>query len=282
MYIRNRALSAGFKLLLAVAAAAGLALHFGLLSGGRVDFGGLRYYTLLSNLLCFVYFLADGIAVAACGHDILARFKGALTMGITVTGLVYHVMLSGIGFSMQSAMAAANQLLHTFVPLMALLDWLLFDRKGRYRPSDPLLWVLLPDIYFVYATLRGFLGGPVSVFPGGSRFPYFFMDYDLLGWRVLLYVTALHLFFYPARLSFLRYRPAARQKGRLAPRLRYRLMGGLPARFFRYDRAADRVGSKTRHPALRSSAGGIPTEQTIRRPDGERSRNTKENSRRKL
>lgn len=195
MYIRNCALSAGFKLLLAAAAAAGLALHFGLLSGGRVDFGGLRYYTLLSNLLCFVYFLADGIAVAACGHDILPRFKGALTMGITVTGLVYHVMLSGIGFSMQSAMAAANQLLHTFVPLMALLDWLLFDRKGRYRSSDPLLWVLLPDIYFVYATLRGFLGGPVSVFPGGSRFPYFFMDYDLLGWRVLLYVAALHLFF---------------------------------------------------------------------------------------
>ena len=184
--------SAAFKLLLALSGLAGILIQCGVFTK-RPDFSSLRYYTLISNALLVAYFFPA--AFFALRHDdrMLPSLKGALTMGITVTGLVFHMLLSG-SFTMGGSAAVANQLLHTCTPLMAVLDWLLFDEKGRYHKWMPLQWALLPDVYFVLATLYGFFSG--GRFVNGSRFPYFFIDYDTLGvGRVLLNVLGLNLAF---------------------------------------------------------------------------------------
>ena len=37
---------------------------------------------------------------------------------------------------------------------MAVLDWILFDAKGRFRPYDPLWWAAAPVIYCVVLLVR--------------------------------------------------------------------------------------------------------------------------------
>lgn len=153
-----------------------------------------RYYTLLSNVLCCLYF-GVASAFAFMGKEtLLPRVKGTMIMGITVTGLVYHFMLSNSTFSMGGSMATANIILHYIVPVCSVLDWLLFDQKGHYTKLSPFIWTIFPNLYFVAATIYGFSGG--QPFYDGGRFPYFFINYDTQGvGKVLLYVLALNAMF---------------------------------------------------------------------------------------
>ena len=193
MRIENRTVSAAWKAAACLAGLAGILIQCGALDGDW-DLLVLRYYTLVSNVLCTVYFGIAAAFTAAGKATPLPKCKGALLMGITVTGLVYHLLLSDGTFRMSDTMAVADTLLHTVTPILCVTDWLLFDEKGTYTPMSPLSWVILPDAYFVLATAYGFCGG--KPFYGDGRFPYFFMDYDTLGvWRVLAYVAALNAAF---------------------------------------------------------------------------------------
>ncbi|MCK9253355.1 MAG: Pr6Pr family membrane protein [Clostridiales bacterium] len=184
--------SVAIKLGIALAALAGILIQAGAFSG-RWRWSVFNYFTLVSNVLCVVYY---GIAVSCATRGRASWqpvLKGALVMGMTVTGLVYHVMLSG-SFTMQGTMAVSDALLHTVVPLLTVLDWLIFEQKGRTTWKYPFAWVILPDAYFVTSVVRVALGASLGY--GGNRYPYPFLNADALGWgRVWLNVAVMHVFF---------------------------------------------------------------------------------------
>ncbi len=199
MHIRNCVLALAFRLILIVGCLYGLFLVTGL-STGAFNPTLLAYYTIQSNLVVLVLFAVLAIRTA---HDcrtagvrgastLSPRIKGTVTLAITVTLLVYHFMLVPTMFTMYpnySPFTLQDVLVHYFTPLMALGDWLLFDPKGRYRWADPLLWLSLPLAYLVFALVRAqFISVPG---PTGSRYPYFFMDIDKLGWGVVPWLVGL-------------------------------------------------------------------------------------------
>lgn len=178
--------------MLALCAAIGLIWQLGLFSGAP-RWGALRYYTVLVDLLCFIYFTVDEYAVLLRGKNWWSLIKGGLTMAAVASGLVAYFVLGQSPLALLRTGAVASLLLHYAVPLLTVLDWLLFDRKGSFRPTDPLVWAVFPNVYSLYATVRGFLLSPAF---GGSRFPYAFMDYDALGvGRVLLHWLVFNLAF---------------------------------------------------------------------------------------
>ncbi|MDR1034281.1 MAG: Pr6Pr family membrane protein [Bifidobacteriaceae bacterium] len=152
-------------------------------------FGGdilsiLSYYTILSNILVIVFFAwLLFYTVVARQLDTPRPFytvKGAVTVAITLTFLVFHFMLRPTMFTMGSAdyvNSPANVLVHYVVPLMTIADWLLFDKKGNFKKLDPIKWLLIPLTYLVFALIRA------QFIPIGtqSRYPYFFIDLDQLG-----------------------------------------------------------------------------------------------------
>lgn len=198
MRIDCRPASVAFKLAIVASSTVGVLIQTGVI-GGPLNLGALKYFTLLSNILVAIYFAFDAAWTARGLGNPAPRLKGAVVMSIAVTGIVFHTMLSGTAFNMGGADALAqflgvlgNQLLHTVSPIMATLDWLLFDEKGTYTWKMPPTWVLLADLYFVYATVSGFL---LPVGTEGGRFPYPFIDFDLLGWKVIPIVIGLNLGF---------------------------------------------------------------------------------------
>lgn len=185
-------LSVIFKLCLVISALLGIAIQIGLFSG-ELRLSVLNYYTLMSNILCAAYFFAAMVHEANKGGTLFPLLKGAVVQGIAVTGLVYHFMLSG-SFHMQGTLSLSSMLLHYAVPLMAVMDWLLFSQKGRYTRRSPFVWLLVPDGYFIYAVIRIALGASIGY--GGSRYPYPFIDADVLGWgQILINGAVLNLFF---------------------------------------------------------------------------------------
>ena len=129
--------------------------------------------------------LRDGVKGVV---TLFPRMKGALTLMITVTMLIYHFLLAGgkapvyDGAHFQRWLA--NTLLHYIAPAMVILDWILFDPRRVFRRFDPLLWLTLPLLYAIFTLIRAEIGGEI---PGrGSRFPYFFLDVDAIGWGGML------------------------------------------------------------------------------------------------
>lgn len=127
------------------AALTGCSIKFGLWSG-TVNWHQLRFFTTLSNLLAAAYCL-----YALClGRDRTpALLHGAALMAALVTGAVYHLLLRGTfgGFQLLSRDWLGDQLLHTAVPVLMALDWLLCAPKGRFKAFHPLGWACVPLAY---------------------------------------------------------------------------------------------------------------------------------------
>ncbi len=199
MYIHSTRFKQIYRLLFLFLCEAGILLQYAGMSGT----GSLKmltcYYTILSNILCFIYF---AVLVVAQRKKENALIKGAVTMCVTVTGLVYHFILSGMmGTTADvplTALSVSNILVHYVVPCMVVLDYFLFMPKGQYKSLYPLAWLVLPYAYFAFAMVRAEVSS--STFSGfgegQSRYPYPFLDIDLYGWdKVILIVFAITVAF---------------------------------------------------------------------------------------
>lgn len=158
-------------------ALSGVAIKMGL-PQGRVGLYQLRYFTTLSNLL------AAGCALWALarGRQGYMNVKGLALLCILVTAIVYHAVLAQTfgGFSSFSLGWWGNQLVHTVVPALMILDYLLFDPKGKLSSRSPLIWMAAPCGYFAFTAAMAHVG---VRFPNSSTaYPYPFLDVLRLGW----------------------------------------------------------------------------------------------------
>ncbi len=186
MLCKSRTLSIVWKAVIFASATMGILLQCGVFSG-KPDYSVLNYYTLMSNILCAVYYLPA--ALWACrkkGGTLLPQVKGTLVMCIIVTGMVYQFFLAG-RFEMQGTLLLSNMLLHYVVPWMTVLDWILFDKKGYFKRYSPFLWVIAPVAYFIYVNIR--VAGGAILGPYGDKYPYYFMDYDKLGVAPVIFIN---------------------------------------------------------------------------------------------
>lgn len=165
------------RLLVVLGVLAGIVLTA---AGPATVTGLLPYFTIQSNLAVG---LLAGYAVTRARRgrpDPPSVLKGAATLYITITGVVYHLVLANPAspFAMAQpdrslADAVGNQFLHTVVPLLAVVDWALFDRRGRLRPRYAAWWLAFPLAYLAFALVRGAVVG---------SYPYPFVDAGQLGY----------------------------------------------------------------------------------------------------
>lgn len=143
-----------------------------------------KYYTYQSNLLVAVIY---GIQTVLCVFALKGSrlripvfVKGLTVLAIQVTFLTVLFLLNPFGFPKDWLDAR----IHYVVPLMTLVEWVLFESHGELRWYYSLCWLMAPVAYliYVYAMVRQ------NVWFGVDRVPYFFLDYRTLGWgRVTVY-----------------------------------------------------------------------------------------------
>ncbi|WP_157153959.1 Pr6Pr family membrane protein [Brachyspira murdochii] len=167
----------------------------------KFDIETAYYFTYQSNILVIVYFILDIFNIIKKKETFYPRFKGAVTMSITVTFLVYHFLLGPTSGKLEGIDYIRNIILHYILPIMTIFDYIIFDKKGIYEIVDPLLWLIIPLLYFVFVLIRARVGSPFS---DGSYYPYFFVDIDKYGFKtVLRNVFFITLFF--AFLGYIEY-----------------------------------------------------------------------------
>ncbi len=193
--IRIKCYSVASKVLIVFFALLGISLQTGIWDGD-FDIRIFRMFTNLSNLMCATYFT---IAASVIGFDKNRNggsspfpiIKGICTMSITLTGIVAAAVIAS-EFNIHTSNGIATVLLHIVTPVLIMADWLLFDTKGRWRSTAPLWWLIAPMVYFVYIMISAYnMDSSVS-----NRFPYPFLDYEILGIPMLILVISVITAFY--------------------------------------------------------------------------------------
>jgi hypothetical protein len=173
----------------------------------------LMYYTIQSNILALGLFVGliirtslglrrDG-AKGSAGYA--PRFEMVCTIDLLLTLVVFWVLLSPTLFSMGTSTGGLyitsfdNIMVHLLTPLFCLIDWVLFASSRVLRFRDILLVYVFPYCYVAFTSLAGVLGYIFSYDAETGRavhYPYFFFDYDVVGWGALIYIAALSVFFF--------------------------------------------------------------------------------------
>lgn len=133
------------------------------------------------NLFCF-FTIQSNVLVGICTLLLVARLERHSTpfavlrttslVAIVVTGLVYHALLAGDRV-LTGWPWVANLLLHTVVPLLAVVGWLAFGPRGLVSRRVVWLTLVFPICWLALTLVRG----PIADF-----YPYPFVDVSDLGY----------------------------------------------------------------------------------------------------
>lgn len=98
------------------------------------------YYTILSNLMCLLYYLLlVFVNEQSSLYKKILKYQGMVVIGNTITFLIYHFVLRSSGFGMGGPTVVgdlADTLVHYVVSIMVIIDWFVFSRKGFFKYSD--------------------------------------------------------------------------------------------------------------------------------------------------
>ncbi|MFF0990958.1 Pr6Pr family membrane protein [Kocuria nitroreducens] len=172
----------GLALVVAVAGRLQAYLRFWVDRGDRaiaVDVANFfSYFTIQTSLFHAVVFaIGARFLFARRGADPqwLGALRAAATTYTVTTGVVYNALLRGLPQELGLEQPWANEVLHTIVPVYALLDWLLAPGRGRVRWRTVGGIVVYPVLWAAYTLVRA----PFVLDEGTGNpwwYPYPFLD----------------------------------------------------------------------------------------------------------
>ncbi|MGW6905624.1 Pr6Pr family membrane protein [Streptomyces sp. NPDC054940] len=188
-----RPLTAVYRLLVALVATAAVTLEMTLGTPGPLR--TLSHFAIQSNILLALVFALAARRAWTARRPLPSALTGATLLYAVTTGLVYHLLLAtdASSFALPGVLtgeataptgwhAITNQILHTVMPLAAVLDWLLLTAPGQLRLRRTATWMLYPLTYLAFSLVRGELLAPDT--PG--RYLYPFLDVARHGYKSAL------------------------------------------------------------------------------------------------
>lgn len=144
----------------------------------------MLYYTMISNTLCLLFFIILPL-IKKKYENLCYAIKGAITIAILLTMLVYMVSLLPKGYVMFKSSGIGkeigNLLVHVISPMLVILDYFFFDEKGKFKTYYRWLWLIIPILYVCFVYLYHSKGGYFYGIGGSREFAYFFLDYQKYG-----------------------------------------------------------------------------------------------------
>lgn len=116
------------------------------------------YFTNQSNLFAAIVLLVSAYALwRGYKWKHLDLFRGASTIYMVITGVVFAVLLSGGDIKTLTAVPIDNTILHEIIPIALVIDWLINPPAKRVSFVRSLLWLVYPVVYAACALIRGAL-----------------------------------------------------------------------------------------------------------------------------
>lgn len=159
----------------------------------------LSYFTVQSNILIA---LTTGLLAVRLNRTEtwLRVLRLSAVIGITITGIVFHLALKGLT-ELTGPAVTADWILHTASPILGLLGWVIFGPRGWVTSRVIKLSVLFPVLWLAYTLARGAL---VEDRSGRNFYPYPFVDVVEHGYaRVFVNIVVVAVLFFVLALAAL-------------------------------------------------------------------------------
>ena len=129
------------------------------------------FFTIESNLFAVGLLLYLGLRGSDAGarQGRLDLLRGAATLYMGTTGVVYGLLLSGYTAELDTAVIWVNNVVHRIMPVVMVVDWMIDPPRTALTLRRALVWLAFPLAYLVYSLIRG---------PLVDWYPYPFLDPD--------------------------------------------------------------------------------------------------------
>lgn len=113
------------------------------------------FFTIQSNIMASAVFLAAGLgAFTGRKSGIFDALRGAVTLYMAMTGVIYALLLSGNEVSLQTTVPWVNLILHYIAPVVMVSDWLI-NPPRQVQGRVAITWLAYPLLYVGYSLIRG-------------------------------------------------------------------------------------------------------------------------------
>ncbi len=181
MYIRYKPLAVLWRMAIAISGTIALIAKLDLF-GGSFSLTSFHYFDILITIVTVIYYFI--LSFWQVNHPdsektcLFPSFKGTLMLSMCLMGLVSYFIVNRGQISDNLSFLWAN-IIHYALPIVIVLDWILFDKKGSFKIWFPFIWCIPPFFYMttVYLVVYAFNGRVGDE----GRFPYDFMNISLNG-----------------------------------------------------------------------------------------------------
>lgn len=125
------------------------------------------FFTVLGNISAVVLLV---LLAARPGRDesiSFAVFRGAVTVYMSVTGLIYAVLLAPVFADVGVVEPWIDWSIHVVGPIAVALDWIFHPPPTLLPVGSLWIWLIFPAVYLAYSLVRG---------PIVDWYPYPFLD----------------------------------------------------------------------------------------------------------
>ncbi len=146
-----------------------------------------RYFTMQTNLLVIIWLILAIIWSSDPNkmEKLMGKLKGALTLYITVTFIIFAIILSPL-YQPSGIDGIINLMVHYIIPIGFIIDWFITENNSYEWQFIP-YWLIYPICYLVFVMIHG-----VTL----DDFIYPFLNIDSLGVNgLVISVIFLILFF---------------------------------------------------------------------------------------
>lgn len=172
----HRALRLALASLLAVALTAQYII--GSTDSGLTGVNFFSYFTVLSNAGAVVVLTMLAARPGRDGSVPFAIFRGAVTVYMAVTGLVYAVVLYPQLADVAVPEPWIDLCIHVVGPVLVVADWIYDSPPVEIPGSSLAIWLAFPAVYLAYSLIRG---------PIADWYPYPFLDPATGGWDAVAF-----------------------------------------------------------------------------------------------
>ncbi|MDE6356758.1 MAG: Pr6Pr family membrane protein [Clostridia bacterium] len=183
--VKNKTVQLLFQTIYCTLGVIGVLASLGLFAA-EFNFDFYVYYTNLSNYICLGFMFVSLVFTVKSANKkedgactLAPAFKFMCMIMIAVTFLVYNILLAKDKTAVEYFTSLSNLTLHLILPIMFILDWVLFYEHGKTKWSYPLLSVVMPLVYVAFILIRSAV---VNHETTPVVYPYFFLNVDNLGW----------------------------------------------------------------------------------------------------
>lgn len=125
------------------------------------------FFTILSNLFAAAIFFEGGRRQLSGAAPVPDIWRGAAVVYMTVTYIVFAVLLRDAQEDLNTHVAWVDSVLHRVMPIAVMADWLIAPPHAAITFRRALVWLGFPLAWTTFTLIRGEIDG---------RYPYPFLN----------------------------------------------------------------------------------------------------------